>query len=111
MAKYDLLLKGGTVLDPANGFDGVADVGISAGAIERVAPDLDPAQADDMIDVSNRWVMPGHVDTHAHVAGISENWDPALGHAMLARAGTTTLLDMAGTGPNLIDGIKRRAPA
>ena len=108
MAKYDLLLKGGTVLDPANGFDGVADVGISAGAIERVAPDLDPAQADDMIDVSNRWVMPGHVDTHAHVAGISENWDPALGHAMLARAGTTTLLDMAGTGPNLIDGIKRR---
>ncbi|MCH8207319.1 MAG: amidohydrolase family protein, partial [Chloroflexi bacterium] len=108
MAKYDLLLKGGTVLDPANGFEGVADVGISAGAIDRVAPELDPADADDLIDVSGKWVMPGQIDTHAHVAGISENWDPALGHAMLARAGTTTVLDMAGTGPSLIDGIKRR---
>ena len=108
MAKYDLILSGGTVLDPANGFEAVSDVGISAGVIERVAPELDPAEADDLIDVSGRWVMPGHIDTHAHVAGLARNWDPALGHAMLARAGTTTVLDMGGTGPNLIDGIARR---
>ena len=108
MAKYDLVLKGGTVLDPANGFEAVSDVGISAGLIDRVEPELDPAEADDLIDVTGKWVMPGQIDTHAHVAGISENWDPALGYAMLARAGTTTLLDLAGTGPNLIDGIKRR---
>ena len=108
MATYDLILSGGTVLDPANGLEAVADVGISAGAIERVAPELDPAEADDLIDVRGKWVMPGHIDTHAHVAGLPRNWDPALGHAMLARAGTTTMLDMGGTGPNLMDGIKRR---
>ena len=108
LAKYDLLLKGGTVLDPANSVEELSDVGISAGAIERVEPELDPVDADDLIDVSGKWVMPGQIDTHAHVAGISEFWDPALGYAMLARAGTTTLLDLAGTGPALIDGMKRR---
>ena len=108
MAKYDLILSGGTVLDPANGLHAVSDVGISGGAIERVAPELDPAEADDLIDVSGRWVMPGHIDTHGHVAGVARHWDPALGHAMLARAGVTTVLDMGGTGPNLIDGIKRK---
>ena len=74
----------------------------------RVAPELDPVQADDLIDVGGKWVMPGQIDTHAHVAGIGRNWDPALGYGMLARAGTTTVLDMGGTGPTLIDGIKRR---
>ncbi|MCI0441484.1 MAG: amidohydrolase family protein [Chloroflexi bacterium] len=108
MAKYDLILKGGTVLDPANGFEGVSDVGIAGGKIERVAPELDPFDSDDLIDVSGKWVMPGQIDTHAHVAGLARNWDPAIGYSMLARAGTTTVLDMGGTGPNLIDGIKRR---
>jgi hypothetical protein len=108
MARYDLILSGGIVLDPANGFEGISDVGIAAGVIERVAPELDPADADDLIDVSGKWVMPGQIDTHAHVAGLARNWDPALGYGMLARAGTTTVLDMGGTGPSLMDGIKRR---
>ena len=108
MAKYDLILSGGTVLDPANGFEGVADVGVKAGMIARVEPELDPFDGDEIVDVSGRWVMPGQIDTHAHTAGLSRNWDPALGYAMLARAGTTTMLDMGGTGPSLTDGIKRK---
>ena len=108
MAKYDLILSGGTVLDPANGFEDVADVGVKAGMIARIAPELDPFDGEEIIDVSGRWVMPGQIDTHAHVAGLARNWDPALGYAMLARAGTTTVLDMGGTGSSLVDGIKRR---
>lgn len=108
MAKYDLILSGGTVLDPANGFEGVADVGVKAGMIARVEPELDPFDGDEIVNVSGRWVMPGQIDTHAHVAGLSRNWDPALGYAMLARAGTTTVLDMGGTGPSLVDGMKRK---
>ena len=96
------------MLDPANGFEGVADVGVKAGMIARVAPEIDPFEGDEIVDVSGRWVMPGQIDTHAHVAGLSRNWDPALGYAMLARAGTTTVLDMGGTGASLIDGIKRK---
>ncbi len=108
MAKYDLILTGGVALDPANGFEGRADVAIRHGKIECTEPELDPADADDVIDVSGMWVMPGQIDTHAHVAGLSRNWDPALGYGMLARAGTTTVMDMGGTGPSLIDGIRRR---
>ena len=108
MANYDLILSGGTVLDPANGFEDVADVGVKSGMIARVAPELDPFDGEEIIDVSGQWVMPGQIDTHAHVAGLSRNWDPALGYAMLARAGTTTVLDMGGTGASLVDGIKRR---
>ena len=108
MARHNLILAGGTVLDPKNGLEARADVGITDGKIVRVEPELDPTTADDVIDVSGMWVMPGQIDTHAHVAGLSRNWDPALGYGMLARAGTTTVLDMGGTGPTLIDGIKRR---
>ena len=108
MAKYDLILSGGNVLDPANGFEGAADVGVKAGMIARVAPELDPFEGEEIVDASGKWVMPGQIDTHAHTAGLSRNWDPALGYAMLARAGTTTVLDMGGTGPSLMDGIKRK---
>ena len=106
--KFDLILSAGVVLDPANGFEGIADVGIKSGKIVSVAPELDPHDAEDLMDVSGLWIMPGQIDTHAHVAGIARNWDPALGYGMLARAGTTTVLDMGGTGPSLIDGIKRK---
>tara|TARA_B100000809_G_C15095156_1_gene514723 strand:+ start:175 stop:1599 length:1425 start_codon:yes stop_codon:yes gene_type:complete len=108
MARFDLILSGGTVLDPANSIDSIADIGIKSGRIRAVAPDLDPYETDKSVDVTGKWVMPGQIDTHAHVAGLSRNWDPAIGYGMLAKAGTTTVLDMGGTGPNLIDGIKRR---
>ena len=111
MAKYDAILSGARTLDPANGLDAVADIGVKAGAIARVEPELDPYDADEVIDLRGKWAIPGQIDTHAHVAGLSRNWDPALGYAMLARAGTTTVLDMGGTGPSLIDGIKRKAAA
>ena len=108
MPDYDLILKGGTVLDPRNCFDDHADLGIRDGVVEAVEPELDPARGDEVVDVSDLWVMPGQIDTHAHVAGLFGSWDPALGYAMLARAGTTTVMDMGGTGASLIDGIKRR---
>ena len=108
MPDYDLILKGGTVLDPRSCFDDHADLGIRDRVVEAVEPELDPARGDEVVDVSDLWVMPGQIDTHAHVAGLFGSWDPALGYAMLARAGTTTVMDMGCTGGSLIDGIKRR---
>ena len=108
MPDYDLILKGGTVLDPRNCFDDHADLGIRDRVVEAVEPELDPARGAEVVDVSGLWVMPGQIDTHAHVAGLFGSWDPALGYAMLARAGTTTVMDMGGTGGSLIDGVKRR---
>jgi dihydroorotase len=107
-AHYDLLLKGGHVIDPANGVDRVADVGISAGKIAAVAESIPANAADKAVDVSGLYVTPGLIDIHFHVGhgGAPLNWfapearslgaplgvpaDIALG------AGVTTVVD-AGT--------------
>ena len=56
---YDLILTGGTLVDPANGVEGPRDVGIEDGRVTAVAEQLDPAAARRVIDVSGRVVMPG----------------------------------------------------
>jgi dihydroorotase len=62
----DLLLRGGRVLDPATGRDGVFDIAIHAGRIAEIAPAI-AADADTVIDAGGKLVIPGMIDTHAHV--------------------------------------------
>lgn len=107
MTRYDSIIAGGEVLDPANGMHETADLGISGGVIVEVAPELDRSASSQVIDAGGKWVMPGLIDTHAHVAGSRSTWDPALGHRMLAEAGTTTAIDFGGTPEQLIDGMRR----
>src|SRR5690348_8182986 len=64
---YDLLLKGGHVIDPKNNIDAVMDVAISKGRIARVAANIPSAQAAKTADVSGLYVTPGLIDLHAHV--------------------------------------------
>ncbi len=64
--RYDLLLKGGHVIDPANGVDAVRDVAIRAGRIAAVAENLAAADARKAIDVSGLYVTPGLIDIHIH---------------------------------------------
>jgi dihydroorotase len=66
-APYDLLLKGGHVIDGRNGVSGVRDVAIRAGRIAAVAPDIPPAQATKTVNVSGLYVTPGLIDIHVHV--------------------------------------------
>jgi dihydroorotase len=63
----DLLLKGGRVIDPANGLDAAADVAIAQGKIARVAPAIPAAEARHVVDVSGYLVTPGLIDIHTHV--------------------------------------------
>jgi len=63
---YDLLLKGGRVLDPKNGVDDQRDVAIAAGKIARVAADIPTSAAAKVVDVSGLLVTPGLVDIHVH---------------------------------------------
>ncbi len=108
MAKYDLLISGGTVLDPANKLEGPADVAISGGKVEQVRAGIDRSHAGQVIDAAGMWVMPGLIDTHAHFAGKRSTWDPALGHGMLATAGTTTAIDFGSTPEDLFEGTARK---
>src|SRR5262245_38859858 len=66
-ARYDLLVKGGRVIDPSGRVDRIADVAIAGGRIRTVQPDVAAADAADVIDARRRIVTPGLVDLHVHV--------------------------------------------
>ncbi len=106
MGKYNLILKSGRVLDPANGRDGISDIGISLGHVTEVEAQLDPGQADSVIDLSGRWVLPGVIDSHVHVSAAGGNASHALGYRQMAEAGVTTAIDFAGSMAGIIPGMQ-----
>src|SRR5215218_1882582 len=63
----DLLLKGGHVIDPANGIDRRADVHLSEGRVTAVAQDVPSTSGETVLDVAGSYVVPGIIDMHAHV--------------------------------------------
>ena len=64
---YDILIKGGHVIDPKNNFDAIADVAVAGGKIARVARNIPPESARKTIDVTGLYVTPGLIDIHAHM--------------------------------------------
>jgi dihydroorotase len=101
---YDLLIKGGQVLDPGQGLDGQLDIGISGGKITAIGPGLAASDAARVVEIkgANRRVVPGLIDLHTHVAhgavteglGI-EGTDPDL---VGVRSGVTTVVDGGSVG-------------
>jgi dihydroorotase len=67
MAHYDLLLRGGRVIDPARSVDGRLDVAVRGDRIAAVEAGLPDSSAATVVDVTGRLVLPGLIDTHAHV--------------------------------------------
>jgi len=65
--KFDLLIKGGDVLDPSQSLRGRRDIGIRFGVVEAVEPDIAEARALRVINASGKLVTPGLVDLHSHV--------------------------------------------
>ena len=112
MADYDLLLAGGTVLDPASGRNGRFDVAIRDGRIAAVALELAPEQAARVLDVRGCHVTPGLIDFHVHsywgVNPYGFDADP-----ICTRSGVTTAVDAGSAGPVNFLGFKQfiAAPA
>ena len=107
--QFDTVLKNGRVVDPTNNIDGMFDVGIRHGKIASVVENIALEQADDIIDVSGQIVIPGHIDTHAHLSSpFDGNINRAYGHSMLVESGTTTALDLAGDPTAMAEGIIER---
>jgi dihydroorotase len=63
---YNLILKGGTLLDPAQGIYGHRDIAFKDGLVAAVDPRLDPTQAATVVDVMGKLVTPGLIDLHGH---------------------------------------------
>lgn len=104
--RFDLLLKGGRVIDPASDRDGRFDIGIADGRIAAVEADLSPSQADETIDIAGKLALPGMIDTHAHVY---ENVTGKFGlnpDMVGVRSGTTTLVDQGGPSCMTIPGFR-----
>lgn len=64
---YSLVIKGGTVIDPKNNIREVMDVAVADGKIARVAKDIDPRGATQVVDAHGMLVVPGLIDMHTHV--------------------------------------------
>ena len=103
--RYDLLLTGGEVVDPAAGLRGVMDVGIAGGKIVAVAPSLPQNEARQTISAKGRLVTPGLVDIHAHVYVNAHDMG---GHtdACCRCSGVTTLCDAGSTGSATFAGLR-----
>ncbi len=102
---YDLILRGGRLLDPENAVDGVRDVAIADGRIAAIAETLDPGGAGNVVDARGLLVVPGLVDLHAHVFfGTEPNADYSNGYNALPpdgftfRSCVTTVVDTGGSG-------------
>ena len=65
--QYDLLLKGGHVIDPANHIDAVMDVAIAKDKIAAVEKEIPANQAGKVVNVSGLYVTPGLIDIHFHI--------------------------------------------
>ena len=100
---YDLVLRGGRVIDPANDIDAVLDVAVAEGKIARVGEKIDAVQAKKVLDVSGAIVTPGLIDLHAHVFGYSGSIFP---DDTALFAGTTTIVDCGGAGWRTFDEMK-----
>ena len=102
--RYDLLLKGGHVVDAKNNIDAVRDVAIKDGKIAAVAANIDPAQAAKTLDVTGLYVTPGLVDMHVHVFNTSlipGAWagDNSVQPDLISfRTGVTTMVDAGSSG-------------
>ena len=95
-AQYDLLLKGGLVIDPKNNIKALMDVAIAGGKIALVAPQIPDSQAKKTVNVAGYLVTPGLLDIHAHyypVSSIGVMPDSAL------QSGVTTAVDAGSSGP------------
>ena len=93
---YELLLKGGTVLDPSQGLHEKLDVAIADGRVVHQAPSIPPAEAAEVFDLDGKLVTPGLIDIHTHVYSPGRN----LNHPDNAGVygGVTTMVDAGGPG-------------
>jgi dihydroorotase len=110
---YDLLLKGGHVIDPRNGVDGVMDVAVADGKIAAVRAGIDAAQARQVVDVAGLYVTPGLIDIHVHVfatTGMRGAWagdNSVLPDGFSFRSGVTTMVDAGSSGWRNFEDFRR----
>src|SRR5467141_3919928 len=104
--KFDLVIKGGDVLDPSQGLRAKRDIGIRYGMIEAVEADIPAARALRVLEAGGKLVTPGLVDLHCHVYP----YGSAIGipaDELIAHQCTTTCVSAGDAGANNFAGFRR----
>jgi dihydroorotase len=103
---YDLILRGGRVIDPSQKIDAVSDVAFAGGKVARVAPRLEAGPGTDVRDVAGAIVTPGLIDLHTHVywGGTSLGIDA---EDFCRTSGVTTAVDTGSAGPGNFAGFRK----
>jgi len=107
MKPLDVVLENGTLIDPATGLSGQYDIGIQDGIITAVSESLKSVAAEERMDVTDHHVIPGMIDTHAHV------YEHVTGKFGLSPdlvgvySGVTTLIDQGGPSCMTIGGFRK----
>lgn len=93
---YDLILRGGHVMDPAQGVNALMDIAVHDGKIAALEPELAPTLARRVVDVGGQLVLPGLIDTHAHVFQYVTGRFGVDADMAGVHSGVTTLIDQGG---------------
>src|SRR2546429_8405078 len=99
--KFDLVIKGGDVLDPSQALRGKRDIGIRWGAIEAIENEIPATRAAKTIDASGKLVTPGLIDLHSHVYPYGSAIGIPADELVQAQATTTVVSAGGARGNNL----------
>jgi dihydroorotase len=103
--RFDLLIKGGHVLDPAAGYDGRLDVAVNGGVVAAVDSAISHGPATQVLDATDRLVTPGLIDLHTHIYPGATYWgihpDP-----VAATTGVSTWVDAGSAGAYSVQALR-----
>ena len=103
--RFDLLVKGGEVVDPGSGVSGKYDVAVKRNRIAAVDKDIPASEAARVVDATGKIVTPGLIDLHSHVFHGCTYWgvkpDP-----VASRSGVTTWIDAGSAGAMTLEGFR-----
>ncbi len=108
--KFDLLIRGGEVLDPSQNLRGIRDIGIRFGVVEAVERSIPPERALRVLEAGGRLVTPGLIDLHSHVYP----YGSAIGipaDELVPYQATTTVVSAGDAGANNFAGFRRHMVA
>lgn len=103
--QYQIIIKGGHLIDPKNKIDEISDVAISDGKILRIAKDMDTIYAQQVVDARGMYVVPGLIDLHTHdfygddsERHFCNGTESMLPDSFAFRSGITTVIDAGSSG-------------